>query len=158
VAGKIFINYRRVESEREADHLKTLLDGEFRRRRVFLDKQGIDRGKFPQTLEQQVAASAAMVVLIGKDWANQAIAKKLKSMLVERQRGVPLRWAGLGLAASLAGGIAAGPVVLDRLGPPQIAADGLGVLSPAYILHSGEFAEAIREPLSASNLRRWRAQ
>ena len=71
MAGKIFINYRRVESLKDAQHLKTLFDKEFGAERVFLDVRGIAGGvNWLQTLERQVAASAAMVVLIGKDWAN----------------------------------------------------------------------------------------
>src|SRR6516165_11884811 len=70
-AGKIFINYRRVESLKDAQHLKTLFDKTFGTDRVFLDVRGIDGGaNWLQTLERQVADSAAMVVLIGKDWAN----------------------------------------------------------------------------------------
>ena len=71
VAGKIFINYRRVESLKDAQHLKTLFDKTFGAKRVFLDVRGIDGGaNWFNTLERQVAASAAMVVLIGKDWAD----------------------------------------------------------------------------------------
>jgi formylglycine-generating enzyme required for sulfatase activity len=71
VAGKIFINYRRVESLNHAQHLKTLFDKTFGTKRVFLDVHGIDGGaNWLQTLERQVAASHAMVVLIGKDWAD----------------------------------------------------------------------------------------
>jgi formylglycine-generating enzyme required for sulfatase activity len=70
-AGKIIINYRRVESLKDAQHLKTLFDKTFGAERVFLDVRGIDGGaNWLQTLERQVAASAAMVVLIGKDWTN----------------------------------------------------------------------------------------
>src|SRR6516165_3708999 len=71
-AGKIFINYRRVESLNHAQHLKTLFDKTFGTKRVFLDVHGIDGGaNWLQTLERQVAASDAMVVLIGKDWADR---------------------------------------------------------------------------------------
>ncbi len=71
MAGKIFINYRRVESLNQAQHLKTLFDGAFGAKRVFLDVRGIDGGEnWLQTLERQVAACDAMVVLIGKEWTN----------------------------------------------------------------------------------------
>jgi formylglycine-generating enzyme required for sulfatase activity len=71
MAGKIFINYRRVESSLKAQLLKAELDKAFGAKRVFLDVRGIDGGEnWLQTLERQVAASAAMVVLIGKDWVN----------------------------------------------------------------------------------------
>jgi formylglycine-generating enzyme required for sulfatase activity len=71
MAGKIFINYRRAQSLREAQHLKTLLDQAFGEKRVFLDVRGIDGGdNWLQTLERQVAACEAMAVLIGKEWAD----------------------------------------------------------------------------------------
>jgi formylglycine-generating enzyme required for sulfatase activity len=71
MAGKIFINYRRVESLNQAQHLKTLFDKAFDEKRVFLDVRGIDGGEnWLQTLERQVAACDAMVVLIGKEWTN----------------------------------------------------------------------------------------
>jgi formylglycine-generating enzyme required for sulfatase activity len=71
VRGRIFINYRRVESLNQAQHLKTLFDKAFGAKRVFLDVRGIDGGEnWLQTLERQVAACDAMVVLIGKEWAN----------------------------------------------------------------------------------------
>ena len=59
MTGKIFINYRRAESRDQALHLKTIFDGAFGRKRVFLDVRGIDGGEnWLQTLEQEVAASA----------------------------------------------------------------------------------------------------
>jgi TIR domain len=71
MADKIFINYRRVESLKDAQLLKAELDKAFGGKRVFLDVRGIDGGaNWLQTLEQQVAASAAMVVLIGTKWAD----------------------------------------------------------------------------------------
>jgi hypothetical protein len=71
VAGTIFINYRRVETLKDAQHLKTLFAKTFGAKRVFLDVSGIDGGSnWLQTLERQVAVSDAMVVLIGTEWAN----------------------------------------------------------------------------------------
>jgi formylglycine-generating enzyme required for sulfatase activity len=71
VTGRVFINYRRVESLNQAQHLKTLFDKAFGEKRVFLDVRGIEGGEnWLQTLERQVAACDAMVVLIGKEWTN----------------------------------------------------------------------------------------
>jgi formylglycine-generating enzyme required for sulfatase activity len=68
---EIFISYRRVESLGEAQHLKTMLDNVFGAKRVFLDTRSIDGGaNWLQMLQRQVADSVAMVVLIGKDWAD----------------------------------------------------------------------------------------
>src|SRR5262245_48062753 len=71
MVGSIFINYRRGESLKDAQHLATLLAKSFGEKRIFLDVRGIDGGDhWLNTLERQVAASDAMVALIGKDWAN----------------------------------------------------------------------------------------
>ena len=68
---KIFIAYRRRESRKEARHLATVLRARFGKDGVFLDESGIDGGaNWLRTLERQVATSAAMLVLIGKDWAR----------------------------------------------------------------------------------------
>ena len=55
MAGKIFINYRRVESLNEALYLKALLDRAFGANRVFLDVDGgIDGGAvWMQTIERR---------------------------------------------------------------------------------------------------------
>jgi predicted nucleic acid-binding Zn-ribbon protein len=69
VAGKIFINYRRGEDQKDAQHLATLLGRQFGDKRIFIDVRGIDGGDhWLHTLEKQVAASDAMVTLIGKTW------------------------------------------------------------------------------------------
>ena len=71
MAGPIFINYRRGENLRDAQHLATLLAQRFGDKRIFLDVRGIDGGEqWLHALEKQVAASDAMVALIGKNWID----------------------------------------------------------------------------------------
>ena len=71
VSGSIFINYRRGESLKDAQHLATLLEKHFRGRKIFLDVHGIDGGEhWLHTLERQVAQSDAMVSLISPGWAD----------------------------------------------------------------------------------------
>lgn len=71
VAGPIFINYRRGENLREAQHLATLLAQRFGDKGIFLDFRGLEGGdQWLRALEKQVAASDAMVVLIGKNWID----------------------------------------------------------------------------------------
>ena len=71
MSGKIFINYRRLESHKEADHLFTQLLRHFPSKRLFVDRHGIEGGKdWLLELERQVDASAVMLALIGKEWAN----------------------------------------------------------------------------------------
>lgn len=73
MAGPIFINYRRGENLRDAQHLATLLGKRFGEKRIFLDVRGIDGGEhWLHALEKQVAASDVMVALIGKSWIDVA--------------------------------------------------------------------------------------
>jgi hypothetical protein len=70
-AGAVARYYGIAESRKDAELLSAHLAKAFGDNRVFLDVHGIDGGDdWLQTLERQVAASAAMVVLIGKDWAD----------------------------------------------------------------------------------------
>jgi formylglycine-generating enzyme required for sulfatase activity len=72
MAGKIFINYRRGESLKDAQLLATLLTKPFGAKQIFLDVHGIDGGaNWLHTIEQQVASSDAMVALIEKGWAER---------------------------------------------------------------------------------------
>ena len=72
MAGTIFINYRRGESLKDAQHLATLIEKHFPHRKVFLDVHGIDGGEhWLHTLERQVAQSDAMLTLIGDGWLDQ---------------------------------------------------------------------------------------
>jgi formylglycine-generating enzyme required for sulfatase activity len=72
MAGKIFINYRRGESLKDAQLLATLLDKPFGAKQIFLDVHGIDGGaNWLHTIEQQVGSSDAMVALIEKGWADR---------------------------------------------------------------------------------------
>jgi hypothetical protein len=71
VTGKIFISYRRRQSLAEAQHLATILAKEFGARRIFIDVRGIDGfSDWFDTLKQQVDGTAAMISVIGKDWAS----------------------------------------------------------------------------------------
>jgi formylglycine-generating enzyme required for sulfatase activity len=71
VADGVFINYRRALNLTNAQLLQKALQRHFGRRDVFLDVSGLDGGDhWLHTLERQVDASAAMVVLIGRGWAD----------------------------------------------------------------------------------------
>lgn len=68
MAGKVFINYRRRQSLAEAQYLATVLEKDFKGR-VFIDVRGIDGfSDWFEMLKQQVAGSAALISIIGKDW------------------------------------------------------------------------------------------
>jgi formylglycine-generating enzyme required for sulfatase activity len=116
VTGKIFINYRRVESLNQAQHLKTLFDKAFGAKRVFLDVRGIDGGaNWLQTLERQVAASAAMVVLIGKDWAD------LKDRHGRRRLDDPHDFVRFEISQALLRHLPVIPVSIDGAAMPEAA-------------------------------------
>ncbi len=71
MANKIFINYRRKESLKDARHLATLLDTGPFRGRVFIDTKGLDGASdWLHELERQVAGSVAMISVICKDWID----------------------------------------------------------------------------------------
>lgn len=69
VAGKIFVNYRRSQSLKEADHLATILGTHFGEKRVFVDVRGIAGfSDWFEILREQVEGTAALIALIGRDW------------------------------------------------------------------------------------------
>jgi hypothetical protein len=71
MAGKIFINYRRALNQVEALALKGAFQRYFGKDGVFLDVSKIEGGEhWLHTLEAQVDASAAMVLLIPEGWAD----------------------------------------------------------------------------------------
>jgi len=67
--GIIFVNYRRTDAGWPADHLATELKRAFGDDRVFLDVRDIDAGdNFTDELEEQLAQTTVLLVLIGKHW------------------------------------------------------------------------------------------
>ena len=116
MAGRVFINYRRRESRKEARHLATVLRARFGKDGVFLDESGIDGGaNWLQTLERQVAGSTAMVALIGKDWADQT--DEAGNCLIEQ----PNDFVRFEIAQALLRRIPLLPVLLDGAPMPRPA-------------------------------------
>ncbi len=69
-AGRIFINYRREDSQAAAGRLYDRFLTHFARDRVFMDVDGIAPGTdFVKTLESQLANCSACVAVIGPHWA-----------------------------------------------------------------------------------------
>ena len=69
--AKIFINYRRAESLKDARHLAKLIDTGPFRGRIFIDLKGLDGAPdWLHELERQVASSDAMISIICPDWAE----------------------------------------------------------------------------------------
>ena len=116
VAGRVFINYRRRESRKEARHLATVLRARFGKDGVFLDESGVDGGaNWLQTLERQVAGSTAVVTLIGKDWAD--LTDEAGNRLIEQ----PNDFVRFEIAQALLRRIPLLPVLLDGAPMPRPA-------------------------------------
>ncbi|MCB1761320.1 MAG: toll/interleukin-1 receptor domain-containing protein [Gammaproteobacteria bacterium] len=69
--GKIFISYRRDDSQWAAARLADALSGYFGEKRIFRDIEGITGGAdFGNVIESRLAQADAVIVLIGKRWAG----------------------------------------------------------------------------------------
>ena len=71
MASKVFINYRRAESLKDARHLATLLDAGALKGHIFIDLKGLDGSDdWLIELERQVAASDVVLSLICPNWTD----------------------------------------------------------------------------------------
>jgi formylglycine-generating enzyme required for sulfatase activity len=158
VLRKIFINYRRVESVKDALHLKTLFDKWFWRP-VFLDVRGIDGGAdWLQTLERQVANSAAMVVLIGGGWAD------LKDKHGKRRLDDPDDFVRYEISQALQRRLPIIPVCIDGAAMPDVAQLPANLMQLSLLqampLRTESFeedAQKIAERLKAMMLQQWQS-
>jgi hypothetical protein len=68
---KIFVSYRRDDSDTDADFLSERLARYFGEQQIFVDKDAIPIGKdFIETVEAAVASCDALLVIIGKQWLS----------------------------------------------------------------------------------------
>jgi CHASE2 domain-containing sensor protein len=68
---RLFVSYRRADSEASAGRLADALGRQFGARRVFLDTASMPLGlEFMRVLESQVARSDVVLVIIGPSWAS----------------------------------------------------------------------------------------
>jgi uncharacterized membrane protein YhaH (DUF805 family) len=71
VTGRIFINYRRGDSQGAAGRLYDRLLEHFKREQLFMDVDAIEPGvDFVKSLDEQVADCSAFVAVIGPGWAS----------------------------------------------------------------------------------------
>ena len=69
--SEFFISYRRTGSESVAHTLRELLSRKFGGDRVFMDTEAIEPGdQFPDRIAEAIAASNAMLVVIGPHWLD----------------------------------------------------------------------------------------
>jgi hypothetical protein len=68
-SSDFFISYRRGQSELAANTLREGLSRKFGKKRVFMDTDAIEPGeRWPRRLEEAIATSRAMLVVIGPQW------------------------------------------------------------------------------------------
>ncbi len=71
--GRIFLSYRREEASAVAGRLYDRLVNRFGQEAIFMDISSIEIGQdFLEAIEQAVASSQVMLVLIGNEWNNLA--------------------------------------------------------------------------------------
>jgi hypothetical protein len=69
VAGNIFISYRRDDTRADARSIYQRLQKTFGAKKLFMDVDTIERGRdFRSVIDAYLANSAAMLVLIGRNW------------------------------------------------------------------------------------------
>jgi formylglycine-generating enzyme required for sulfatase activity len=112
--GKIFVNYRRDDSAPHALSIAQYLEREFGPANVFLDIDRMRAGeKFPKVLEERLAVSKAMLVVIGPQWLA------LKNDNGTRRLDDPEDWVRLEIARALARGIPVIPVLVGGASLPK---------------------------------------
>ena len=159
--GKIFINYRRIESLKDARHLATLLDKGPFRGRIFIDTKGLDGSPdWLHELERQVAASEAMVAVICPDWVNVRDAGGRRRIDSDRD------FVRFELAEAFRRGIPVIPVLVDGARMPRGSElpDNLLLLTrpQAELLRAesfdddaGKIARRVQADLAARRVRGW---
>ena len=140
MAGKIFINYRRNQSVDQAQHLATVLSRTFGSSRIFIDVRGIDGfSDWLKVLKEQVAGTAAMISLIGPDWADA------RDDNGERRLDHSHDFVRLEIVEALTRDIPVLPVLLNGASPPLkecLPEDMRGMLRrQAMELHAKRFPE-----------------
>lgn len=111
---KIFISYRRDDAGGFAGRLSDTLTAHFGDERVFRDVTGIDYGHdFERVIDQRVAESCAVVVLIGDKWATIANADG------QRRLDDPADYVCREIQAALDGDVTVVPVLIGEASMPR---------------------------------------
>ena len=107
--AKIFISYRREDSQHQADRLHAALSKRIPKRNIFIDVDNIPVGvDFVQHLDQQVAQCDVLLALIGPDWLEAKNPQTGKRRLDD-----PKDFVRIEIASALKRGIPVAPVLLD---------------------------------------------
>ena len=122
MGGKIFISYRRDDSEGEAGRLYDDLTRVFRPDAVFMDVSDIHPGKdFRQAIDDNVAQCAVLLAMIGPEWTT------VKDASGARRLDLPNDFVRLEISSALARGIDVIPVLVHgaRMPAPAELPDAL---------------------------------
>ena len=108
--GRIFINYRRADSEGYAGRIYDRLAPHFGADAIFMDVEVIDAGvDFVRVLEEAVQSCDVLVALIGRSWLN------IKDEQGGRRLDNPADFVRVELAAALSRDIRVIPVPSEGL-------------------------------------------
>jgi hypothetical protein len=106
--SKVFVSYRRNDTEGEAGHLLADLRRRFGEDRVFMDIAGIGPGEeFGLAIEQAISGCTAVLVLIGRGWLDVRDAGGQRRLDDERD------WVRLEVKAALSGSRLVIPVLVQ---------------------------------------------
>jgi len=114
--GKIFISYRRDDTQATALSIAQFLERTFGGGNVFLDLDVPAGTRFPAAIEKELAESKVLLVLIGPQWLD------IRDQEGRRRLDVPDDWVRLEIAHALRRGIVVIPVMLAGAALPQRAA------------------------------------
>ena len=115
MADKIFINYRREDSQHPAGRLYDQLEPEFGEHQIFIDVDHIDAGAdFVEVLNNEVSKCDVMLSIIAKKWLD----------VVDQKTGVrrldnPDDFVRIEIEAALARGVTIIPVLVDGADMPN---------------------------------------
>ncbi len=116
--GRVFINYRRADTQWVAGRLSDALGHYFGDDRVFRDIEGIRGGAdFAEVIHSTLGTADAVIVLIGEDWLDT------NDGAGQRRLDNPDDWVAQEVTAALDAGIPIYPVLVDDAVMP--AADDL---------------------------------
>jgi hypothetical protein len=114
VAGKIFISYRRDDTRADARSIYQRLQKTFGAKKLFMDVDTIERGRdFRSAIDAYLANSAAMLVLIGRNWLGTNAKTNV------RRINDPADFVSVEISTALRRDIAVIPVLVDGAQMPQ---------------------------------------
>jgi hypothetical protein len=114
MSSRIFISYRRDDAAGEAGRLADHLQRRFGADRVFLDIETIDPGTdFVQVLQRSLAETAAVLVVIGRQWLD------IRGAAGMRRLDDPADFVRLEVAAALGRSVPVVPVLVQGASMPR---------------------------------------